>query len=116
MKTSLSGWLAAITVWAAAPAVAAEITWSAPIWGPKRASSESLVPDNAQKAMLEVRRGMLPRFEELYTRENSSTVAAMKQQGVEFTTFSSTEREKQGLKGREVFEFTQAKIREFTRK
>ena len=26
------------------------------------------------------------------------------------------EREKQGLKGREVFEFTQAKIREFARK
>ena len=26
------------------------------------------------------------------------------------------EREKQGLKGREVFEFTQTKIREFTRR
>jgi hypothetical protein len=84
--------------------------------------------------MLELREPLLQRFEDLYARENATTAAAMKQQGVEYIPFSAIDRtrlvakaikvwqawveekEKQGLKGREVFEFAQAKIREFTRK
>lgn len=71
MSASMGGWTLASVLWvvASAPATAAEIAWRAPIWGPKRASSESLVWLAKEVA----------------------------------------------LKGREVFEFTQAKIREFSR-
>jgi TRAP-type C4-dicarboxylate transport system substrate-binding protein len=91
------------------------------------------LPGPLQKAVLDLRQPLLARFDEHYARENAATTAAMQQKGVELVAFSQTdrarliakaikywqawveEREKQGLKGREVFEFTQAKIRELSR-
>jgi len=87
-----------------------------------------------QKALLGLRQPAVSQYEEIYAREDARNVAAFKQRGLEFVTFSAAdrarllaktikvwqawvdEREKQGLKGREVFEFVQAKIREFGRK
>lgn len=92
------------------------------------------LPAKIQEVMLGLRQPALALYEEIYAREDVATVAAMKQKGVEITIFSTTdrtrliakaikiwqawveERDKQGLKGREIFEFAQAKIREFTRR
>jgi TRAP-type C4-dicarboxylate transport system substrate-binding protein len=92
------------------------------------------LPAGVQKTMLAQREPAIAQFEDIYAREDAATTAAFKQKGLEFVSFSAAdrarlvakaikywqawidEREKQGLKGREVFEFTQAKIREFNRK
>ena len=92
------------------------------------------LPAKSQQTLLNLRQAAMIRYSELYAREDAATVAMFKQKGLEFVTFNPTdrarlvaraikhwqtwvdEREKQGLKGREVFEFTQAKIREFGRK
>jgi TRAP-type C4-dicarboxylate transport system substrate-binding protein len=91
------------------------------------------LPGDVKKAMLAAREPALAQYEATYAREDAETIAAFKQQGLEFVSFNKTdrsrllaktikhwgawvdEREKQGLKGKEVFEFTQAKIREFSR-
>jgi TRAP-type C4-dicarboxylate transport system substrate-binding protein len=91
------------------------------------------VPAEVQKIMLSLREPAVARYEEINTRENAASIAAFRQQGLEFVTFNPAdrarlvaksirswqnwvdEREKQGLGGKDVFEFTQAKIREFSR-
>ena len=92
------------------------------------------LPAGVQKTMLAQREPAIAQFEDIYAREDAATTAAFKQKGLEFVSFSAAdrarlvakaikywqawieEREKQGLKGREVFEFVQAKIRESNRK
>ncbi len=92
------------------------------------------LPAKTRQVMQSLRQPAVEKYEEIYAREDAATIAAFKQRGLEFVPFSTTdrarlvakaikywqawidEREKQGLKGREVFEFTQAKIREFGRK
>ena len=92
------------------------------------------LPAPTQKVLLGLRQPAVSQYEEIYAREDARHIVGFKQRGLEYVTFSSAdrarllaktikvwqawvdEREKQGLKGREVFEFTQAKIREFTRK
>jgi len=92
------------------------------------------LPANVQKVMLGAREGALAQYEALYAREDEATITAFKQEGLQFVSFNKTdrarliaktikhwqawveEREKQGLRGKEVFEFAQAKIREFSRK
>ena len=85
--------------------------------------------------MLGARQGALAQYEEpLRSRRRGHHIAAFKQEGLQFVSFNPIdrarliaktikiwqawveEREKQGLKGKEVFEFAQAKIREFGRK
>jgi TRAP-type C4-dicarboxylate transport system substrate-binding protein len=91
------------------------------------------LPAHVQTVMLSLRQPAVARYEESYAREDATTIATFRQKGIEFVSFNPAdrarlvakaikywqawveEREKQGLKGREVFEFTQAKIREFTR-
>jgi TRAP-type C4-dicarboxylate transport system substrate-binding protein len=91
------------------------------------------LPAKTKKVMLGLREPAATQYEKVYARESATHIAAFKQQGLEFVSFNSVdrarllaktvkhwqvwveEREKQGLKGREVFEFTRAKIREYTR-
>jgi TRAP-type C4-dicarboxylate transport system substrate-binding protein len=92
------------------------------------------LPGQVQKVMLSLREPLLAQYQDAYAREDAAIIAGFKQKGLEFVSFNPAdrarllakaikvwqgwveEREKQGLKGREVFEFTQAKIREFDRK
>ncbi len=89
------------------------------------------LPAGTQKLMLGLREPALAQYPGIYAREDEANFAAFKRSGLEFVQFSAAdrarlvakaikvwqlwvdEREKQGLKGREVFEFAQAKIREF---
>jgi len=91
------------------------------------------LPAGVQKLMLSLRQPAVAQYEEIYAREDAPNIAAFKAKGLQFADFSPVdrarllaraikvwqawveEREKQGLKGKEVFEFTQAKIREFSR-
>jgi hypothetical protein len=84
--------------------------------------------------MLSLRQPAVAQYEEIYAAEDAPNIAAFKEKGLQFVDFSPVdrarllakaikvwqawveEREKQGLKGKEVFEFAQAKIREFSRK
>lgn len=90
------------------------------------------LPAAIQQVMLGLRPLAVAKYAEIYAREDAATIALFKKQGLEFVSFNATdrarlvarsikvwqawvdEREKQGLKGREVFEFAQAKIREFS--
>jgi TRAP-type C4-dicarboxylate transport system substrate-binding protein len=92
------------------------------------------LPAAIQQVMLSLRPLAVAKYAEIYAREDAATIALFKQRGLEFVSFNATdrarlvarsikvwqawvaEREKQGLRGREVFEFTQAKIREFSGK
>lgn len=92
------------------------------------------LPAATQKVMLGLRQQTVARYEEAYAPDDAANLAAFKEKGLEFVAFSAVdrarlvarsikswqgwveEREKQGLKGKEVFEFAQAKIREFSRK
>jgi TRAP-type C4-dicarboxylate transport system substrate-binding protein len=92
------------------------------------------LPARTREVMLALRQPAMARYEEIYAREDASYIAAFKEKGLEFVPFSPSdrarliakaikywqlwidEREKQGLKGREVFEFVQTKIREYSRK
>jgi TRAP-type C4-dicarboxylate transport system substrate-binding protein len=91
------------------------------------------LPSGVQKVMLGLRRPTVAQYEGIYERDDAPNFAAFKANGLEFVSFNPTdrarlvakavkvwqawveEREKQGLKGREVFEFTQARIREYAR-
>jgi TRAP-type C4-dicarboxylate transport system substrate-binding protein len=91
------------------------------------------LPAKVQKIMLALREPAVAQYVKVYAREDAGSIAAFKQQGLEFVKFNPTdrtrllaktikhwhawveEREKQGLKGKQVFEFTQAKIREFSK-
>jgi TRAP-type C4-dicarboxylate transport system substrate-binding protein len=88
------------------------------------------LPPKVQQVMLSLRAPAVARSDEIFTAEAAGHIAAFKQKGLEVSSFAATdrarlvakaikiwqawveEREKQGLGGREVFEFTQAKIRE----
>ena len=83
--------------------------------------------------MLSLREPAVAQYEGIYAREDAVSIEAFKKQGLEFVPFNQgdrarlvakaikvwqgwvDEREKQGLKGRQVFEFAQAKIREQAR-
>ena len=91
------------------------------------------LPADVRKVMLDLREPIIKRYPEAYGPENAAAFAAFKAKGVELVKFNPVdrarlvarsikawdawidEREKQGLKGREVFEFTQQKIREYTK-
>jgi TRAP-type C4-dicarboxylate transport system substrate-binding protein len=91
------------------------------------------LPPKTRLVMQGLRQPAVARYEEIYAREDAATIASFKQQGMEFVAFHPAdrarlvakaikywqawieERDRQGLRGREVFEFTQAKAREFSR-
>jgi TRAP-type C4-dicarboxylate transport system substrate-binding protein len=88
------------------------------------------LPQDVQKVMLEVRPGIVSRHAGAYGPEDAASIAGFKAKNIEFVDFNPVdrarllarsikvwqawveEREKHGLKGREVFEYTQAKIKE----
>jgi TRAP-type C4-dicarboxylate transport system substrate-binding protein len=92
------------------------------------------LPANVKKVMLDLRQPAVARYEQTYAADDAAQIAGFKAKGLEFVPFSLAdrtrlvakaikiwnawveEREKQGMPGREVFEFTQAKIREYGRK
>jgi TRAP-type C4-dicarboxylate transport system substrate-binding protein len=92
------------------------------------------LPAGVQKVMLGLREPMVARYADAYAPGDAANIASFKERGLEFVAFNPAdrarlvakaikvwqgwveEREKQGLRGREVFEFAQGKIREFTRK
>ena len=96
--------------------------------GASRKSWDAL-PPSTRKAMTEAREQILGHYEDAYSSEDAANVAAFKSKGLEFVAFRPVdrarlvaraikvwqawveERERQGLPGREVFEFTQQKIR-----
>jgi TRAP-type C4-dicarboxylate transport system substrate-binding protein len=89
------------------------------------------LPAGVQKVMLELRQPMVAKYADAYAPDDAANIAAFKAKGLEFVSFNAADRarlvaksikvwqswvddrEKQGLKGREVFEFAQARIREF---
>jgi TRAP-type C4-dicarboxylate transport system substrate-binding protein len=91
------------------------------------------LPADVRKVMLDLREPLINRYPEAYGIEDAAAFADLKAKGVELVKFNSVdrarlvaraiktwgawvdEREKQGLKGREVFEFTQKKMREFSK-
>jgi TRAP-type C4-dicarboxylate transport system substrate-binding protein len=91
------------------------------------------LPARMQETLLGLRAPAVAQYEALYAREDAVHIAAFKERGLEFVQFGAAdrarllaktvkiwqawveEREKQGLRGREVFEFAQAKIREYSR-
>jgi TRAP-type C4-dicarboxylate transport system substrate-binding protein len=97
------------------------------------AKSWDALPADVRKTMLELREPMIARYAEAYGSDDAATIAAFRAKGLEFVTFNPVdrarlvaraikvweswvdEREKQGLKGREVFEFTQQKIRDYAK-
>ena len=100
--------------------------------GASRKSWDAL-PAATRKAMSEVREHLLTHYEDAYSAEDAANVAAFKSKGLEFVAFKPVdrarlvaraikvwqawvdERQQKGLAGREVFEFTQQKIRESSR-
>ena len=92
------------------------------------------LPAGTQKVMLGLRQPTVASYEGIYARDDAANIESFRRQGLEFVQFSAAdrarlvakaikywqawidEREKQGLKAREVFEFAQEQIREFTRK
>jgi TRAP-type C4-dicarboxylate transport system substrate-binding protein len=100
--------------------------------GVSRKSWDAL-PAATRKAMSEVREHLLTHYEDAYSAEDAANVAAFKSKGLEFVAFKPVdrarlvaraikvwqawvdERQQKGLAGREVFEFTQQKIRESSR-
>jgi TRAP-type C4-dicarboxylate transport system substrate-binding protein len=91
------------------------------------------LPADVRKVMLDLREPMIARYADAYGAADAATVADFKAKGIEIVAFNPVdrarlvaravrawdawvdEREKQGLPGREVFEFTQKKIREFSK-
>lgn len=92
------------------------------------------LPPKVQEVMMSLRQPAVALYEDIFAREEAASLAAFKANGVEIVGFSAAdrarlvaksikhwqawveEREKQGQKGREIFEFVQTKIREFSRK
>jgi TRAP-type C4-dicarboxylate transport system substrate-binding protein len=91
------------------------------------------LPAKVQETMLSLRQPAVAQYETIYAREGAGNIEAFKQKGLQFVTFSPADRarlvakaikqwqgwvedrEKQGLQGKEVFEFAQSKIRESIR-
>jgi len=100
--------------------------------GVSRKSWDAL-PAATRKAMSEAREQLLGHYQDAYSAEDAANVASFKAKGLEFVAFKPVDRarlvaraikvwqawvdarEKQGLPGREVFEFTQQRIREASR-
>jgi len=92
------------------------------------------LPANVKKVMLELREPAVARYEQAYAADDAAQIARFRQKGLQFVAFNPgdrtrlvaksikvwnqwiEEREQQGLPGRELFIFTQAKIREVGRK
>src|SRR5262249_32753459 len=89
------------------------------------------LPARVQEVMLGLREPAVAQYEAIYAREDAATLEVFKQKGIEVVSFSAADRarlvakaikvwqawvQEQGPRGREVFEFAQAKIRELTRK
>ena len=92
------------------------------------------LPANVKKVMLELRQPAVARYEQTYAADDAAQIANFKAKGLVFVPFNPAdrtrlvaksikiwndwieEREKEGLPGREVFIFTQDKIREYGRK
>lgn len=92
------------------------------------------LPAAQQKVLLDQRKPTVDMYEKIYAQEDAANIDLFKKKGIEFVTFNPAdrarlvaksikywqtwveEREKKGLKGREVFEFTQAQIRQATSK
>jgi TRAP-type C4-dicarboxylate transport system substrate-binding protein len=92
------------------------------------------LPAATQKVMLGLRSQTVARYEDAYAPDDAANIAAFKKKGLEFVNFNPVdrarlvarsiktwqswveERDRQGLKGKEVFEFAQAKIRELSAK
>jgi TRAP-type C4-dicarboxylate transport system substrate-binding protein len=92
------------------------------------------LPPNVKKVMLELREPAVARYEQAYAADDAAQIAKFKERGLEFVAFSPAdrtrlvaksikiwnawieEREQEGLPGRDLFIFTQSKIREYGRK
>ena len=92
------------------------------------------LPPKVQEVMLSLRAPAVAQVEGIYARDDAAAIQSFKEKNIEHVPFSQAdrarlvakaikywqawvdEREKGGHKAREVFEFTQAKIREFGRK
>jgi len=97
------------------------------------AKSWDALPADVRKTMLELREPMIARYADAYGGDDAASIATFRASGIEFVKFNPVdrarlvaraikvwdswveEREKQGLRGREVFEFTQQKIREYNK-
>jgi TRAP-type C4-dicarboxylate transport system substrate-binding protein len=91
------------------------------------------LPADVRKVMLDLREPLIARYPEAYAPEDAAAFAEFKAKGIELVKFNPVdrarlvaraikawdawidERQKQGLKGREVFEFTQKKMREYSK-
>jgi TRAP-type C4-dicarboxylate transport system substrate-binding protein len=92
------------------------------------------LPAKTRQVMQSLRQPAVAKYEEIYAGADAASIASFEQRGLEFVAFNPAdrarlvakaikywqgwveEREKQGLKGREVFEFAQAKIREHVKR
>ncbi|HEY2629555.1 MAG TPA: TRAP transporter substrate-binding protein DctP [Usitatibacter sp.] len=92
------------------------------------------LPPNVKKVMSDLREPAVARYEQAYAVEDAAQIARFKERGLEFVSFNPAdrtrlvaksikvwnawieEREKEGLPGRELFIFTQGKIREYGHK
>ena len=100
--------------------------------GANRKSWDAL-PAATRKAMTDAREQLLSHYEDAYSSEDAANIATFKSKGIEFVDFKAVDRarlvaraikvwqawvddrERQGLPGREVFEFTQQRIREYSK-
>ena len=91
------------------------------------------LPADVRKVMLDLREPLIKRYPDAYAIEDAASFADFKAKGIELVKFNPVdrarlvaraiktwdawidEREKQGLKGRQVFEFTQQKMREYSK-
>jgi TRAP-type C4-dicarboxylate transport system substrate-binding protein len=91
------------------------------------------LPADVRKTMLDLREPLVKRYPDAYATEDAIAFADFKAKGIELVKFNPVdrarlvnraiktwdawidEREKQGLKGRQVFEFTQQKMREYSK-
>ena len=92
------------------------------------------LPPNVKKVMSELREPAVARYEKAYASDDAAQIAKFKEKGLQFVSFNPADRtrlvaksikvwnawiearEQEGLPGRELFIFTQAKIREYGRK
>jgi TRAP-type C4-dicarboxylate transport system substrate-binding protein len=92
------------------------------------------LPPAVKKVMSELREPAVAKYEQAYAADDAAQIAKFKEKGLEFVAFNPADRtrlvaksikvwnswiedrEKEGLPGREVFIFTQGKIREYGRK
>jgi TRAP-type C4-dicarboxylate transport system substrate-binding protein len=97
------------------------------------AKSWDALPSDLRRTMLDLREPMMARYVDAYGTADAATIAEFRARGLEFVKFNPVdrarlvarsikawdtwvdEREKQGLNGREVFEYAQQKIREYNK-